>query len=81
MQGRGYMAGLYSEIRVWRVINTTENALFARENDIVIAIIGLNKKNHILEDRLLALELLVRQINEQAIGIQYTRNVFYGLLS
>lgn len=43
-----------------------------------MAIIGLNKKSHILEDRLLALELLVRRIKEQAIGFQYTRNVFYG---
>jgi hypothetical protein len=61
--------------------NTTESALSARENDIAMAIIELNKKNHILEDRLLALELLVRRIKEQAIGIQYTRNVFNGLLS
>jgi hypothetical protein len=50
-----------------------ENALLARENDIATAIIGLKKKSHILEDRLLALELLIRQIKDQAIGIQYTR--------
>ena len=49
--------------------HTTESALSARENNISIAIIELNKKNHLLEDRLLALELLVRRIKEQAIGI------------
>lgn len=52
--------------------NTTESALSARENDVAIAIIELNKKNYILEDRLLALELLVRRIKEQSIRIQYT---------
>lgn len=61
--------------------NTTERALSARENDIAMAIIELNKKSHILEDRLLALVLLVRRIKQQAIGIHYTRNVFNGLLS
>jgi hypothetical protein len=46
-----------------------------------MAIIELNKKNHILEDRLLTLELLVRRIEEQSIEIQNTGNVFNGLLS
>jgi hypothetical protein len=40
----------------------TENALSARENDIAMATIELNKKSHILEDRLVALELLVQQL-------------------
>ena len=61
--------------------NKTESALCARENDIAMAIIELNKKNHILEDRLLALDLLFRRIKEQSTGIQYTRNVFNRLLS
>lgn len=58
----------------------TENTLSARENDIAMATIELNKKSHILEDRLVALELLVHRIKQQAIGIYYTRKVFNGLL-
>jgi hypothetical protein len=50
----------------------TESALSAGENDIAMASIELNKKSHILEDRRLALELLVRRIKQQAIGIYYT---------
>jgi hypothetical protein len=61
--------------------NTTESALSARENDIATTIIELNKKKHVLEDRLLALELPIGRIKEQSIRIQYTRNVFNGLLS
>lgn len=60
--------------------NMTESALSARENDIAMATIELNKKSHILEDRLVALELLVHRIKQQAIGIHYTRKVFNGLL-
>jgi hypothetical protein len=46
-----------------------------------MAIFELNKTNRILGSRRLAPELLVRRIKEQNIGIQYTRNVFDGLLS
>ena len=60
--------------------NAMENALLARENDMATPLIRLNKKSHIREDRLLALNLLVRQIKDQSIGIRYTRNVLYGLL-
>lgn len=48
----------------------TENTLSARENDIAMATIELNKKSHILEDRLVALELLVHRIKQQAIERQ-----------
>lgn len=44
--------------------NATEIALLARENDIATTIIRLNKKSNILEDRLLALDLLVLQIKD-----------------
>jgi hypothetical protein len=70
------------QVRFCRLFtNTTESVLSARENDIAIAIIELNKKSHILKDQLLELELLLRRIKQQAIGIHYTRNVFNGLLS
>lgn len=56
--------------------NATETALLARENDIATSIIRLSKKSYILEDRLLALDLFVRQIKDLD-----TRNVCYGVLS
>lgn len=50
-----YWLGLVKFSRLFT--NATENVLLARENDMAMSIISLNKESHLLEDLLLALEL------------------------
>ena len=53
----------------------------SRENELFSAAIDMNRKQHVLQDRRLALKRIARESEAYEIGTQYHRNVIGELLS
>ncbi|KAJ6181809.1 hypothetical protein N7485_000451 [Penicillium canescens] len=53
----------------------------SRENELFSVAIDINRKQHVLQDRRLALKRIARESEAYEIGMQYHRNVISELLS
>lgn len=54
--------------------NDERSVALAIENEILLAVVEINKWQHIIQDRRLALQRITHEAEGQAIGIQQSRN-------
>jgi hypothetical protein len=72
----------FDGITISRTLSDVEwTSIFSRENELFSAAIDMNQKQHMLQDRRLALKRIARDSEAYEIGTQYHRNVIGELLS
>ncbi|OGE47073.1 hypothetical protein PENARI_c068G05295 [Penicillium arizonense] len=73
---------LLDEFSISRALSDVEwTSIMSRENELFSAAIDMNRKQHVLQDRRLALKRIARESEAYEIGTQYHRNVIGELLS
>ncbi|KAI2734862.1 hypothetical protein DTO013F2_10219 [Penicillium roqueforti] len=73
---------LLDEFSISRALSDVEwTSIMSRENELFSAAIDMNRKQHVLQDRRLALKRIARESEAYEIGTQYYRNVIGELLS
>ncbi|KAJ5957948.1 hypothetical protein ACN42_g2337 [Penicillium freii] len=73
---------LLDEIPISRALSDVEwTSILSRENELFSAAIDMNRKQHVLQDRRLALKRIVRESEAYEVGTQYHRNFLGELLS